>query len=146
MGTMQHFLGRDPALYETCSEETKNNTIKKVLELIEEGISFEAACWGAEVDPELFDQWRNDNPRVHQRVMVALSKLERALVREVRAGGRGLSAAKASLEVLERLFKAWARKSSVSLVANFQEALAELKKQLPPEHYQTVVATLKKFS
>jgi hypothetical protein len=70
------------------------------------------------------------------------ARLERTLAMEVRLGGKGMSAAKAALEILERQFRSWARKTNVTLSAQLDDALAELEQKLPPEHYETVLKVL----
>jgi hypothetical protein len=140
----EHYLGRDPRVLENCSDVLKREIIKEVLASLRLGVSFENCCWGAEISPELFTKWREEDPRLHKACMKELALLERELVRKVREGGRGLSEAKAALEVLERTFKSWARKTQQTITRNFEDALANLKKRLPPEQYEIVVEELSK--
>lgn len=142
----EHYLGRDPRALENCSDGLKREIIKEVLESLRLGVSFENCCWAAEVSPETFTKWRESDPRLHKACMKELALLERELVRKVREGGRGLSEAKAALEVLERTFKSWARKTQQTVVRNFEEALGELKKRLPPAEYEIVVDVLSKHA
>jgi hypothetical protein len=55
-----------------------------------------------------------------------------------------MCSAKAALEVLERQFKTWARKTNVSLSTQLDAALADLEKALPAQHYETVLKILAK--
>jgi hypothetical protein len=114
------------------SDKTKQQVLRRILKNVREGVPLESACWAADVDPEIFNEWMQEEPRVRQAVMREYAVLERTLVKLVREGGRGMSAAKAALEVLERQFKTWARKSNVSLSNQINEVMAELEKQLAP--------------
>jgi hypothetical protein len=142
----QHILGRDPRKLENCSDTLKKTIIKEVLESLRLGVSFDNCCWGAEISPETFTRWREGDERLHKACMKELALLERELVRKVREGGRGLSEAKAALEVLERTFKSWARKTQQTVVKNFEEALVEMKGRLEPDAYAVVVEVLTKHS
>lgn len=142
----EHYLGRDPAMLENCSDVLRREITKQVLEGLRLGVSFDNCCWAAEVSPELFTKWRESDPRLHKACMKELAMLERELVRKVREGGRGLSEAKAALEVLERTFKSWARKTTQTITRTFEEALVELKKRLPAEQYEVVVEVLNKHA
>jgi hypothetical protein len=121
------------------SDKTKRQVLSEIIKNVKEGIPLESACWAADVDPEVFGEWMKDEPRVRQAVLREYAILERTLVRQVREGGRGMSAAKAALEVLERQFKSWARKTNVTLSSQLDEVLTELEKVLPKEHYETVL-------
>jgi hypothetical protein len=142
----EHLLGRDPAFLENCSDKLRREICKEVLEGLRLGVSFDNCCWAAECPPEIFTKWRESDPRLHKACMKELALLERELVRKVREGGRGLSEAKAALEVLERTFKSWARKTQQTITKNFEEALVELKKRLPVDQYEIVVEVLSKHS
>jgi hypothetical protein len=126
------------------SDDGKRQIIGRILKNVKVGIPLESACWAADVDPEDFNFWMKENPRVRQAVMREYAILERTLVKLVREGGRGMSAAKAALEVLERQFKTWARKSNVSLSTQVNDVLEELEKTLPAEHYETVLKAFAK--
>jgi hypothetical protein len=124
------------------SDKTKRQVLSEIIKNVKEGIPLESACFAADVDPEVFGEWMKLEPRVRQAVMREYAILERTLVRQVREGGRGMSAAKAALEVLERQFKSWARKTNVTLFTQLNDALEELEKVLPAEHYETVLKVL----
>ena len=141
-----HYLGRHPDFWNTCSDGLKREVIKEVLENMRQGVSFDNCCWAADVPPEIFNSWREQDPRLHKACMKELAMLEKELVKKVREGGRGLSEAKAALEVLERTFRAWTRKSQQTIVKNFEDALIEIKKRLPPDAYEIVVEVLDKHS
>jgi hypothetical protein len=126
------------------SDDGKRRIIGRILKNVKDGIPLESACWAADVDPDDFNEWMKSDPRVRQAVMREYAILERTLVRLVREGGRGMSAAKAALEVLERQFKTWARKSNVSLSTQVNDVLEELEKTLPAEHYETVLKAFAK--
>jgi hypothetical protein len=128
------------------SDKTKKQVMKQIIGNVKTGIPLESACWAADVDPDIFAEWMKQDPRVRQAVMREYAILERTLVKLVREGGRGMSAAKAALEVLERQFKTWARKTNVSLSSQLDGALEELQKRLPAEHYETVLKVLAEHS
>lgn len=124
------------------SNKTKKLALNQIIKNVREGIPLESACWAADVDPRVFEDWMKEEPRVRQAVLREYAILERTLVRQVREGGRGMSAAKAALEVLERQFKSWARKTNVTLSSQLDDALEELERLLPAEHYETVLKVL----
>ena len=132
-------LGRSVEFMRNMSDKTKRQVLSEIIKNVKEGIPLESACWAADVDPEIFGEWMQLEPRVRQAVMREYAILERTLVRQVREGGRGMSAAKAALEVLERQFRSWARKTNVTLSSQLDEVLTELEKVLPKEHYETVL-------
>jgi hypothetical protein len=124
------------------SDKTRKQALKLIIGNVREGIPLESACWAADINPEVFEDWMKQEPRVRQAVLREYAILERTLVRQVREGGRGMSAAKAALEVLERQFKSWARKTNVTLSNQLNDSLEELEKLLPAEHYETVLKVL----
>lgn len=126
------------------SDKTRHKVLSEILDNVRQGIPLESACWSADIEPDWFEDWMKADPRVRKAVLREYAILERTLVREVREGGRGLSAAKAALEILERQFKTWARKTNVTLSNQLNDALEELEKLLPAEHYETVLKTLAK--
>jgi hypothetical protein len=128
----------------TMADKTKRQVLRKILRNVQDGIPLESACWAADVDPDIFGEWMKAEPRVRNAVMREYAVLERTLVRQVREGGRGMSAAKAALEVLERQFKTWARKTNVTLANQMNDVLEELERLLPAEHYETVLKVLSK--
>ena len=137
-------LGRSAEFMRNMSDKTKRQVLSEIIKNVKEGIPLESACWAADVDPEIFGEWMQLEPRVRQAVMREYAILERTLVRQVREGGRGMSAAKAALEVLERQFRSWARKTNVTLSSQLNDALEELEKTLPAEHYELVLKVLAK--
>lgn len=137
-------LGRTEDFMQTMSDKTRRSALSEILENVRQGIPLESACWAADIDPEWFEDWMKDDPRVRKAVLREYAILERTLVKLVREGGRGMSAAKAALEVLERQFRSWARKTNVTLSTQLNDALEELEKLLPAEHYEVVLKTLAK--
>lgn len=135
-------LGRSREFMRNMSDKTRKLVLRQIIKNVRQGIPLESACWAADVDPDVFAEWMKAEPRVRQAVMREYAILERTLVREVREGGRGLSAAKAALEILERQFKSWARKTNVTLSSQLDDALEELERVLPAEHYETVLKVL----
>lgn len=135
-------LGRTEEFMRNMSDKTRKQALRQIIGNVKEGIPLESACWAADVDPEIFGEWMKADPRVRQAVLREYAILERCLVRQVREGGRGMSAAKAALEVLERQFKSWARKTNVTLSSQLEDALEELERVLPTEHYETVLKVL----
>ena len=137
-------LGRSEEFMRNMSDKTKKQALRQIIKNVREGIPLESACWAADVNPDVFGEWMRQDPRVRQSVLREYAILERTLVRQVREGGRGMSSAKAALEVLERQFKSWARKTNVTLSSQLNDALEELEKALPAEHYETVLKILAK--
>lgn len=137
-------LGRSREFMRNMGDETKRKDLRKILKNVREGIPLESACWAADVDPDVFNEWMRDEPRIRQAVMREYAVLERTLVKLVREGGRGMSAAKAALEVLERQFKTWARKSNVSLSTQINDVLEDLEKQLDAKNYEIVLKAFAK--
>jgi hypothetical protein len=137
-------IGRSHEFMRTMADKTKRQVLRKILRNVQDGIPLESACWAADVDPDIFGEWMKAEPRVRNAVMREYAVLERTLVRQVREGGRGMSAAKAALEVLERQFKTWARKTNVTLANQMNDVLEELERLLPAEHYETVLKVLSK--
>ena len=128
------------------SDKTRHKVLSEILDNVRQGIPLESACWSADIEPDWFEDWMKADPRVRKAVLREYAILERTLVREVREGGRGLSAAKAALEILERQFRSWARKTNVTLSSQLDDALNELEKKLDNDTYELVVATLARYS
>jgi hypothetical protein len=137
-------LGRTEDFMKNMSDKTRYKVLSEILKNVEEGMPLINACWASDVHPDWLEDWMKEDPRVKQAVLRQYALLERTLVRAVREGGRGMSAAKASLEILERQFKTWARKTNLTITTQLDEALEELEKLLPDEHYQTVLKVLSK--
>lgn len=137
-------LGRTEDFMRNMSDKTKKKVLTAIIGNVKEGVPLESACWAADVDPEIFGEWMKADPRVRQAVLREYAILERCLVRQVREGGRGMSAAKAALEVLERQFRSWARKTNVTLSSQMNDVLEELERRLPAEHYELVLKVLAK--
>lgn len=135
-------LGRSDAFMKGISDKTSRKVLAEILSNVRQGIPLESACWAADVHPDWLEAWMKNEPRVRQAVMREYARLERTLVKEVREGGKGMSSAKAALEVLERQFKSWARKTNVTLTHQLDDALEELEKKLPAEHFETVLKVL----
>lgn len=139
-------LGRSEEFIEKMSDKTRMKILSEVLSNVREGIPLESACWAADVHPDWLEDWMKTEPRVRQAVLREYAILERCLVRQTREGGKGMSAAKAALEVLERQFKSWARKTNVTLSSQMNDVLDELEKKLPKEHYETVLKAIANHS
>ena len=135
-------IGRSEEFMARMSDKTRRQCLRRILNNVKQGIPLESACWAADIDPDVFERWMREEPRVRQAVLREYAILERTLVQQVREGGRGMSAAKAALEILERQFKSWARKTNVTLTSQLDSALAELEKQLPKEHFEVVLKVL----
>ena len=139
-------LGRTEDFMHSMSDKTRRAALSEILENVRQGIPLESACWAADVHPEWLEEWMKTEPRVRQAVLREYAILERCLVRQTREGGKGMSAAKAALEVLERQFKSWARKTNVTLSSQMNDVLDELEKKLPKEHYETVLKAIANHS
>lgn len=135
---------RDPSI--PLSSDAKKRYARQVMLNIREGLTFDAACWAASLDPAELNDWMSTDARVKLSVMRQLALTEKDLVRKVRAGGQGMSQAKAALEILERLFKGWSSKATTSLATGLKDALDEMERQLPTEHYETVLRIIARHS
>lgn len=155
----EHYLGRDPALYDTCSPQLKREVIQEVLANFDAGVSYESCCWAADVPPEVFTRWRQEDPRLEKACRKRLALLEKAYVRTMRGlpeldedgnpkivdGERVYPTAqqqKMAHEALKQTSLYWAPKSAAAQLA---EGLQELEKQLPAKEYGLVVSTLHKY-
>jgi len=159
----EHYLGRDPTIYDTCSPELQRQVIRDVLDNFDSGASYESCCWAAEIPPDVFTRWRNLDPRLEKRCRQKLAQLEIEHVRVM----RGLHPKKSpdgelwtrqqalasgwepptqmqqrmAHEALKVLSKYWAPKQQGAQLA---AGLEELSKSLPAETYALVVNTLHK--
>lgn len=157
----EHYLGRDPALYDTCSEGLKREVIQQVLENFDAGISYESCCWAADVPPDVFTRWRQEDPRLEKACRKRLALLEKDYVRTMRGlcklgpdgktpelneGGERIyptaQQQKMAHEALKQTNLYWAPKSAAAQLA---DGLAELEKLLPAPAYSQVVSTLHKY-
>lgn len=144
----EHYLGRDPSVYDTCSDDLKRQVIKDVLANLAEGVSYESACWAADISPEAFSQWKNDDPRLMKAWRRQIALQERELVRMMRGKpdektGEKPSAAEMKMahEALKQTQRAWMPRQAA---AGLGEGLLELEKSLPAPVYALVVSTLHK--
>lgn len=144
----EHYLGRHPDVYETCSPDLRREIIKEVLENFATGISYESCCWAADVSPDVFTGWRKADPRLHKACMKRLAELEKAYVRTMNGkpdpttGEKpSPSAMKMAHEALKQTNRAWQPKQAA---AGLTEGLLELEKSLPAPVYALVVSTLHK--
>lgn len=143
-----HYLGRHPDTYNTCSAELRREIVKEVLENFDAGISYESCCWAADIPPEVFTRWRNEDPRLEKKCRQKLALLEKEYVR-IRRGkpdpqtGVEPSATdrKIAGEMLAQTNRYWQPKQAA---AGLTEGLAELEKSLPPATYALIVSTLHK--
>lgn len=160
----EHYLGRDPDLFTTCSPELRREVIKQVLDNFDSGASYESCCWAAEVPPDIFTAWRQADKRLEKACRQRLAQLEIEHVRVM----RGLPPKKhpdtglpwtmnealaygwqpptqmqqrMAHEALKVLSKYWAPKQQGAQLA---AGLEELAKALPAETYALVVNTLHK--
>lgn len=139
-------LGRTEDFLKSMSDKTRYQILKRIMAAVRDGTQLESACWFEDVDPEWFESWMKEEPRVRRAIMREWARAERDLMHEVRAGGPGMSKAKAALEILERQFKSWSRKTNVTLSSQLDEALTELEKRLDANTFETVVNTLAKYA
>lgn len=131
---------------ENMSDRERRRTLKAIFVNIREGLRFEVACAIADVPTEwLADQMSKDEG-LRLAVLRERALTERELVRAVRAGGPGAPPAKMALEILERTFNNWSRKTSVTLASFLEDALKELKTRLDANTYDVVVRVLEKHS
>lgn len=145
---VEHYLGRHPDTYDTCSAELRREIIKDVLENFDAGISYESCCWAADVPPDVFTRWRQEDPRLEKACRKRLALLEKQYVRIMRGkldpetGEKPSSSeAKMAHEALKQTSRYWAPKQAA---AGLTEGLTELEKSLPAAVYALVVSTLHK--
>lgn len=151
---VEHYLGRHPDVYDTCSAELRREIVKDVLENFDAGISYESCCWAADVPPDVFTRWRNEDPRLEKACRKRLALLEKEYVRIMRGkpdlnqlgdDGRPIkptaSEQKMAHEALKQTNRYWMPKQAA---AGLTEGLTELEKSLPAGVYALVVSTLHK--
>lgn len=151
---VEHYLGRHPDTYDTCSAELRREIIKDVLENFDAGISYESCCWAADVPPDVFTRWRQEDPRLEKACRKRLALLEKEYVRIMRGkpdlnqlddDGQPIkptaSEQKMAHEALKQTSRYWAPKQAA---AGLTEGLTELEKSLPAAVYALVVSTLHK--
>ena len=140
------FVAKDPEKRANPGKNAKADAIRSILNDIRLGVPPDTACWIAEIDPEIFQGWMLEDRRLRHGVMKRLGEYEKELILKVQAGGPGLGQSRAALEILGRTFKRWSQKTDVTLVSALQDAVAELKKRLPPETLRQVLEILEKHS
>jgi hypothetical protein len=140
------YLGVDPALEATFDDSAVERTIRSVLKFLDVPLSIEAACFAADITPETFEKWVTSSPRLAKAIRRRMALLEKKLIQEMRKGGKGFPRAKAALTVLERNFKRWEAKTTISIAKTFDEALDELEKTLDPETFALVLGILEKHA
>lgn len=145
----EHYLGRHPDVYDTCSEELQRQIVKDVLDNFDAGISYESCCWAADCPPDVFTRWRNADPRLEKACRKRLALLEKQYVRVMRGkldpetGEKpSLAESKMAHEALKQTNRYWAPKTGGAQIG---EGLVELQKSLPPAMYALVVSTLHKY-
>lgn len=154
-----HYLGRHPDAYDTCSADLRRELIKEVLDNFDAGVSYESCCWAADVPPDVFTRWRQEDPRLEKACRRRLALLEKDYVRTMRGkpllddkgvervGGDGdpiwpsAHQMKMAHEALKQTNRYWMPKQAA---AGLTEGLTELEKSLPPNVYALVVSTLHK--
>lgn len=130
----------------SMSDRERRRTLRAIFINLREGLRFEVACAIADVPTEwLADEMQKDEG-LRLAVLRERALTERELVRTVRAGGPGAPPAKMALEILERTFNNWSRKTSVTLASFLEDALKELKTRLDQNTYDVVVRVLEKHS
>jgi hypothetical protein len=142
-----HYLGRHPDIYDTCSADLRRQIVTEVLQNFDAGISYESCCWAADVPPAVFSRWRLEDPRLEKACRRRLALLEKEYVRIMRgkldeAGHKpSPSEQKMAHEALKQTSRYWMPKQAA---AGLAEGLTELEKSLPPAVYALVVGTLHK--
>lgn len=104
------------------------------------------ACDSVGIDPDIFDQWMQADPHLARKIAKDIADVATSDILEMKKGGRGFTAAKAALESLARTQKEWVAKSRTTLISQLGDALDELQKTLPREHYDTVIRVFEKFA
>jgi hypothetical protein len=143
----EHYLGRHPDVYDTCSAELRRQIVQDVLANFDAGISYESCCWAADVSPDVFTRWRNEDPRLEKACRRRLALLEKEYVRIMRGkadeSGEKPTASEQKMahEALKQTNRYWMPKQAA---AGLTEGLTELEKSLPPPIYALVVSTLHK--
>lgn len=127
-----HPYGLKPGVFCTLSEEEQHPLVRKICNSIAEGERIETACWLAEVHPDEFSTVCQDNKHLWGHVMNARARAERKLRKVLSAGGKGMSEAKAALEMLDRTFAGWEKKTSINIAKQFEEQLVAILARLEP--------------
>jgi len=129
--TFEAIIPVEPGVYRplsTFAAETRKKKVDAICSAMQnEMLNPESACWIVGVDPEDLTSEMVRDPSLRVRINQARARAEKALIRDVRAGGKNLDRAKAALEVLKAT--SWRRESG-SLEVRFRHALTELQKRL----------------
>lgn len=104
------------------------------------------ACDSTGIDPDIFEQWMREDTYLARKIAKDIADVATDDMLAMKKGGRGFAAAKAALESLARTQKEWVAKSRTTLVSQLSDALDELQKTLPPEHYATLIRVLEKHA
>lgn len=129
---MTHPYGRRPGEFFDLSPEEQQKLAKKITAHMVDGERPETACWIEEVPPEDFKAACQADPHLMSFFCAQRARGEAKLRKTLQAGGKGMSEAKAALEILERTYKGWERKSAVTVSDALKTILDQLMLQFEP--------------
>jgi hypothetical protein len=121
-----HPYGRKPGAFLEMTHEERVPVVRKICQHIVAGNRPETACWSEQVDPEDLKAVLREDLHMNSYFMAKRAEGERKLMKTLKEGGKGMSEARAALEILERTFKGWERKATVNLPKQLEEVLEKL--------------------
>lgn len=132
-----HPYGRAPGAFLALPFEEQHPIVKRICANVVNGDRPETACWLEQVDPEDFKTACQADPHLMGFFMHQRAKGEAKLRKTLAAGGKGMSEAKAALEILERTFKGWERKKAVTVSDALKTVLEQLALQFTEDRVLT---------
>ncbi len=144
-----HPYGRKPGEFLALSPVDQQAVVIQICNHLVSGDRIDTACWCEQVDPDDLKTACQKDPHLMMFIRHRKAKGEKKLRKTLSKGGKGISEAKAALEILERTCQGWERKATVNLPKQLEDVLLALSqrfsegKQLSgPEAYEIVVAEL----
>ncbi len=146
---MGHPYGRKPGEFLNLPELEKQAVVVQICNHLVAGDRLDTACWCEHVDPNELEIACKADPHLMSFLRHRKAKGEQKLRKTLSKGGKGMSEAKAALEILERTCQGWERKATVNLPKQLEDVLRALSQRLGeveqlsgPEAYELVVAEL----
>lgn len=148
-GVGKPILGRPVGRFATLQPRQRNEVLTQLFELLLEGQLLPTACLACDLtENELRAEMLKD-PALDKAINRHIAFAEINLVRTVKAGGQGVSAAKAALEILRRTRDGW-QDGGKSLKEQFRDFAENLRARWEgkddtitmDQAYQTVLLAL----
>lgn len=131
---------RDPR--RPISPPARKQIVKELRISVRKHGTFELACQSAGISLELLQSWMAEDPHLEAKLIKDRADCQAEMLTNARDQNLSPAHRKQELEMLSRLDKAWAPRSRTTLVSQLQDGFAALKKVVPLETYELVVATI----